>query len=109
MKDLPLDNDFEFEYQALRKNASTGALEPATGLAGLTCRISLTDGGAAVDASLLVSAAERAGAPGQYFGVFQGDALRAHLTSPGTCFEVFGDGTNVLSSIPRRIVNIRRP
>jgi len=111
LKTVSLDNDWELEYAATRKNASTGAIEPATGLAGLTGRLSATDAGATIHASLSVSLSER-GTTGIYFGVLQGDDLRAQLAASFTnvvIYEVFGDGTNVLTSVPRLVAAVRRP
>lgn len=110
MKAVALDNDWEAEWRATRKNASTGTIEPATGLAGLVARFSATDGGSAIHSSLSVNLTER-GATGIYYGVLQGDDLRANLATyvEKQIFEVFGDGTNVLTSIPRRVTAVRRP
>jgi hypothetical protein len=111
MKSINLDNDWEAEYKASRKNSATGTLEPATGLVGLTARLSATDAGPAIHASLSVSLSER-GSTGIYFGVLQGDDLRAQLAPTyvnTTVFEVFGDGTNILTSVPRFVSAVRRP
>jgi len=110
VKTIYLDSDWEFEYRATRKNATTGALEPATGLAGLTGRLSLTDGGATIHATMSVALAER-GTTGIYFGVLEGDNLRTQLLAlVGTVvYEVFGDGVNVLTSSPRMVRAVRRP
>ena len=111
MKSISLDNDWEYEYRATRKNAAAGTLEPATGLTGLYGHLSATDGGATIDASLRVLLAER-GSTGIYYGVANGDALRAQLAASYigvVVYEVFGDGLNVFTSTPRRIVSVRRP
>lgn len=110
MKPIWLDNDYEYEYPLQRKNASTGASEAATGLPGLSARLSATDAGSAINAALSVNATER-GNLGIYYGVFQGNDLRTYLASyiGQTIFEVFGDGTNVFISTPRLVVERRRP
>ena len=111
MKSISLDNDYEPEYRATRKNAATGAIEAATGLTGLSARLSATDGGAPIHATMSVNLTER-GTTGIYFGVLEGDNLRTQLnpTYVGqVIFEVFGDGTNVLTSIPRLVSAVRRP
>ncbi len=110
MKSISLDNDWEAEYRATRKNTATGTLEPATGLIGLTCRLSATDAGAAIHATMSVALTER-GATGIYYGVIQGDDLRTQLAAlVGTViYEVFGDGLNVFTSIPRLVAAVRRP
>jgi hypothetical protein len=97
---IPLDNDFEFEYTLTRKNTNTGVDEAATGLTSLTGLISASDAGATIHADLSVSATERSGKSGTYYGVFDGDKLRTHLASLiGTkVYVVFGDGTNVFVS-----------
>ena len=99
---LPIDNDFEFEYSVTRKNTATGALEAATELASLIALVSLTkEGGptpSAIDDDLSVSASERSGTAGSYYGVFDGDKLRTHLLAyvGRKVYVVFGDGTNIL-------------
>lgn len=110
MKSIGLDNDWEVEYRATRKNSATGTLEPATGLAGLVGRLSLTDAGAAIHSTMSVALTER-GSTGIYFGVLQGDDLRTQLAPSigSVIYEVFGDGTNVLTSIPRLVAAVRRP
>ena len=111
MKLISLDNDYEMEVALSRKNATTGLLEPATGLTGLTFWLSATDGGATIHATLSVSAAERAGAPGVYSAILQGTDLRTHLASyvGARVWEVFGDGANIDTSIARKVVDPRRP
>jgi hypothetical protein len=110
MKSISLDNDYEPEYRATRKNAATGAIEAATGLTGLSARLSATDGGAAIHATMSVNLTER-GSTGIYFGVLQGDDLRTQLAAlaGSVVYEVFGDGVNVLTSIPRLVSAVRRP
>lgn len=111
MKSIVLDNDWEIEYKATRKNAATGTLEPATGLTGLYGQLSATDAGAAIDPSLKVTLTER-GVTGIYFGTLQGDALRTVLAAAyvgQVIYEVFGDGVNVFTSIPRMVAAVRRP
>jgi hypothetical protein len=108
VKVISLDNDWEFEYALTRKNATTGLPEPATGLAGLTCRLSAIDAGTAINAALSVAAVER-GTTGIYAGVFQGDDLRMYLTPFSTIYEVFGDGLNVFTSVARFVQYPRRP
>jgi len=107
---LYLDNDHEFEYAVTRKKTTTGAAEAATGLTGLTARVSLTKGGATVHADLSVSAAERSGTAGTYYGVFEGDDLRTNLLEyvGDKVYVVFGDGTNVLVSDVYTVVATRQ-
>lgn len=111
MKALYLDNDWEAEYSLTRRNADSGATEVATGLTGLSCRISLTPDGPAVHADLNLSMAERSGALGTYVVVFDGDKLRTRLAVyvGRTVYEVFGDGANVLTAVARRVRGRRFP
>ena len=111
MKPLYLDNDHVCEMDLTQKHTDTSLWVPAVGQAGLSFRISLTDGGSAVHASLSVSATERPAKPGTYFATLQGNDLRTHLAAYiGTIvWEVFGDGTNVTTSEPRKVVEHRRP
>lgn len=110
MSQIELDNDFEPEKDITRKNTTTGAIEAATGLTGLTARISATDGGSTIHASLSVSVTERSAKAGTYSAIFQGDDLRTHLAgSVGIIvWIVFGDGTNVLVSDPYTVIERRR-
>ena len=109
-KVIYLDNDFEPELRLTRKNASTGDLEAATGLTGLTGRLSATDAGATIHASLSVSLTER-GTTGIYYGTIEGDNLRTHLASYAELpvWFVGGDGTNVFVSEPYTVKAVRRP
>ena len=111
MKNLYLDNDYIPEIDLTQKHPETGLWVPAVGQAGLTFRISLSDGGSAVHASLSVAAAERSAKPGTYFTTLQGSDLRTHLAAYiGTpVWEIFGDGANVFISVPRKVVERRRP
>ena len=111
---LPLDNDFEFEYALTRKNTATGADEAAAGLSSLTARVSLSEEGgptpSEVHTDLSVSASERSGKAGTYYGVFDGDKLRTHLLPyVGTrVWVVFGDGINVLRNDDYVVVDFVR-
>ena len=110
MKEIFLDNDWEYIWPGTRRNASTGVAEPAAGLAGLQAWLSATDGGVTINAALTKSMAERASVPGEYFAIVDGDALRTHLATLNgrKVYEVFGDGTNVLYSVPRMVRAVRR-
>lgn len=105
-----LDNDFEIEVALQRKNSTTGDLEPATGLT-LTGRLSATDGGATIHASLSVNLTER-GTTGIYAGVLNGEDLRTQLAAAYVgqpVWLVAGDGTNVHVSEPYVVRATRRP
>lgn len=111
MKTVYLDNDWEFIWPGTRQNTSTGEEEDAAGLAGLTARFSLTKGGATIHADLSKSLAERATTAGEYFAIADGDVLRTHLLAYAGLYiwEVFGDGTNVLYSVQRKVMTSRQP
>jgi len=106
-----LDNDHLIEQDLTRPATTTGEDEAATGLSGLTGRLSATDGGATIHASLSVSLSERSATAGRYYGVLQGADLRTQLlTYVGSwVWEVVGDGTNVLTSARRRVLATRDP
>ena len=101
-------NDDEPETTLTRKNATTGASEPATGLAGLTFRLAATRNGAAINAALSKSATER-GALGVYYATFECSDLTTQLAAyvGKDVFQVFGDGTNVNFSIARKVLAVR--
>ena len=108
---VPLDNDVDIDGAILRKNTSSRAIEAAAGLTGITAKLSSTDGGAAINAALSVTATEAAGLPGTYVATFQGDDLRTYAASYAgqVCYVVFGDSSgNVLGSKPVKIGAIRR-
>ena len=75
---LWLTEDQELEAEITRRNATTGVLEAATGLTGLTFTISATAGGATIG-SLSFAAAER-GTTGRYFAVADTATLVAGLS-----------------------------
>ena len=103
-------NDDEAEEALTRKASFTGALEPATGLLGLSFRLSATKGGAAIHSSLDKAAAER-GVSGKYYAIFEGSDLTAQLGSAywnTDIFQVFGDGVNVNFNVVRRVL-AKRP
>ncbi len=78
---LYLDNDLEVEIALSRKAATTGALEAAAGVTGLSAYLAATPQGAAIHANVTVNLTERSGAPGRYFGLLQGTDLTTQLSS----------------------------
>lgn len=110
MKEIYLDNSWEFVWPGVRKNTGTGEVEVAGGVTGLTARISATDSGNAIHSDLNKALTERTSEPGEYFAVVTGDKLRLHLAAlvGQIVFEVFGDGISVVYSVPRRVVDRRR-
>ena len=109
MKNVSLDNDWRYKYRVTTDDATTGATIAATGLTGLQAWFSLTRGGATINSALTKTMAELSGTPGTYTAVVDGDVLRTYLLASAgdVVFEVFGDGTNVLTSIPRRVKAVR--
>lgn len=67
MADLAIDQDFEIDVLIERKNATTRAWEPATGLASVSARIAGSPSGSALG-DCTVALAE-AGTTGRYVGV----------------------------------------
>lgn len=113
IKEIFLDNKFDFIWSGVRPNPLTGLDEPASGLLGLTARISATKGGPAIHAVLAKNLAERAETPGEYFAVVDGDDLREQLETDyigAIVWIVFGDGgEGVLYNTKRRVVATRQP
>lgn len=99
-KYLYLDNDWEPEFTATQKDATTGVIEPATGLSSQLALISATRGGSAIDATLSVSLTER-GTTGIYYAAtpIQGTDLRSVLSNATYLNKIvwvrFGDGSNI--------------
>jgi len=101
-------NDDEPEATATRKNAATGATEAATGLTGLTFRLSATPNGAAIHANLSKSAAER-GTLGVYYATFEGADLTARLATYAgkDVYQTCGDGVNFNVTVVRQVIAVR--
>jgi hypothetical protein len=72
-------NGYEFEHPITKRDDTTGARVPATGLAGLTGHVSATEGGPAIHATLSTALQERSAKPGTYFGRLLGSNINAHL------------------------------
>lgn len=103
-------NDDEPEHALTRKNTSTGAVEPATGLAGMVFYLAATHGGATIHASLSKGATER-GTLGIYYAVFEGSDLDAQLdnvTYKGKdVFQRFGNQSDVDYWVVRKVLEFR--
>ena len=101
----------EFEYDLSDKATATGQYEQTTGLVGWKCWFSATDGGAFIHVALEIAAAERASAPGVYYGVFPQTDLATHLAAyVGTkVWRVFGKAGEVLVSSPVMVRATRAP
>lgn len=104
-----LDNDFEPQYDGVRRNTASGASEAAAAVSSLTFRISATDGGAALG-TLTTAAVERTGTPGSYWATFLGSDLRTYLAAyvGAPVFLVFGDGVHDTNSDPCLVFATRR-
>lgn len=101
-------NDDEPQHAVTRRNATTGADEAATGLTGLTFRLSATRNGAAIDASLSKTATERS-TTGIYYATFEGADLATYLAAyvGRNVYQIFGDASNVNYSLSRPVVAVR--
>lgn len=108
MKNVALDNDWRYDYRVTQASTTTGATAAASGLT-VQAWFSATRGGATIDAALTKSLTEYASTAGRYAGIVDGDVLRTHLLAYVglVVWEVFGDGTNVYTSIPRRVKAVR--
>ena len=111
MRSSPLyldGNDDEPEITLTRKVAATGLTEAATGLTGLTVRLSATPNGTAINAALSKSATER-GTLGVYRATFEGSDLTAQLATYAgkDVYQTFGDGLNVNFTVARRVIGVR--
>jgi hypothetical protein len=73
-------NGYEFEYPIVKKDDTTGAKVPATGLVGLTGRIAAEENGPPIHATLDVGLTERSAKQGTYFGRILGSNIVAHLS-----------------------------
>lgn len=79
IRDLNINADFEFDFALTRKNATTRAIEPATGLAGVVGRFAATRSGAAIGSCTV--ALSEAGTTGRYVGVIDTAVLVTDLTT----------------------------
>lgn len=112
---IHLDNAWTIRDTLTRTNATTGAEEPATGLA-LTGWLAATEGGAAIHAALSVALTER-GTSGTYAGTIDETALATHLgpllaadtTGAFAVFEVVRSGDGDYRTHKRRVVRANRP
>lgn len=79
IRGLNIYADFEYDFKLTRKNATTRAVEPATGLSGVTGRFALTRTGTALSGTS--TALTEAGTTGRYVGVLDAAALAAALAA----------------------------
>lgn len=95
---VPIDQDWEFEYDLTRKNTDTGELEAADG-ASMTAHFALTSGGAAIG-STSTALTERASKAGRYFGILADSTLTTDLAAyvGQTVYEVYLVGSDEVES-----------
>ncbi len=79
MKELNINEDFEFDFLITRRNPTTRVKEPATGLSGVTGRLALTKTGAALGGTS--TSLTEAGTTGRYVGPVDTATLVAALTA----------------------------
>ena len=87
---VALDDDYEFEFDATRKATTTGNLEAAAGLSGVSAHFATTKGGPAI-AGTSTSLTERSAKDGRYYGILDAAAIRTALAAykNGTGFGVY--------------------
>lgn len=79
IRDLNINSDFEFDFGLTKKNATTRAVEPATGLTGVVGRFAATRSGAAIGSCSV--ALTEAGTTGRYVGVLDTATMVIDLTA----------------------------
>jgi hypothetical protein len=109
-REVYLDNDWEFEYDVKRKATTTGSLEAAASLSGVSAFFSATDGGTAI-ASTTTSLSERSATAGRYFGILDKTTLNTALSTyvNTTVYEVFVVSGDAETSEPILVKGSRRP
>lgn len=110
MQEVYLDNDHKFRYKVVRDNNSTGAVEAAASLTGVTAHFSATDGGAAIG-STSTSLTEYASKAGTYYGVLDKATLNTDLAAYANVviYEVFVVSGDAETSEPVLVKASRRP
>lgn len=101
-------NDRDVVYQLTRRNADTGAIEPATGLSGVTAHLSITDSGDATSGAT-VTLVERSARPGEYYGVLDAAQVDSATEGRAVVFEVLVRSGDVRTSRRLRVIAVRRP
>jgi len=109
-REVYLDNDWEFEYDVKRKATTTGNLEAAASLSGVSAFFSLTDGGSAI-AATTTTLSERSATAGRYFGILDKTDLNTALASSvnQVVYEVFVVSGDAETSEPILVKGSRRP
>lgn len=110
IREVYLDNDWEFEFDVKRKATTTGNLEAAASLSGVSAHFSVEDGGAAISGTS-TSLTERSATSGRYYGILDKAALNTALTAYANTviFEVFVVSGDAETSEPVLVKAARRP
>lgn len=110
IREVYLDNDWEFEFDVKRKATTTGNLEAAASLSGVTAFFSATDGGTAI-ASTTTSLTERSATAGRYYGILDKTTLNTALTAyvNQVVYEVFVVSGDAETSEGVLVKDARRP
>jgi hypothetical protein len=110
VREVYLDNDWEYEFDVQRKAVTTGVLEAAASLASVTAHFSATDGGAAIT-DTDVNLTERSAKAGRYFGRLDKADLNTALASyvNQRVYEVFVVAGDAETSEPVIVRATRRP
>ena len=110
-REVYLDNDWEFEFDVKRKATTTGSLEAAASLSGVSAFFSATDGGTAI-ASTTTSLSERSATAGRYYGILDKATLNTALSTSyvnTVVYEVFVVSGDAETSEPVLVKGSRRP
>ena len=110
LREVYLDNDWEFEFDVQRKATTTGILEAAEGLSGVSAFFSATDGGTAI-ASTTTALTERSAKDGRYSGILDKTTLNTALSAYAnmTVWEVFVVSGDAETSEEVLVKATRRP
>ncbi len=105
---LYLHETDEPEVYVSRRNVSSGADEPATGLTTLTVTYAATEEGSAIHSTLSQTMAERARSPGVYYASILGTDKAAHLSVGDAVYRRYHDGpTNIDTAHPLIVREVR--
>ncbi len=105
---LYLHETDEPEVALERRNTSTGAWEPATGVTTLVVTYAATEEGAPIHSTLSVTMTERSDSPGVYFASITGTNKAAHLSVGQTVYRRYHDGpVNIDVSHPMVVAEVR--
>jgi len=110
IREVYLDNDWQFEFDVKRKATTTGNLEAAASLSSVTAFFSATDGGTAIG-STTTTLAERSATAGRYHGILDRATLNTALATyvNVVVYEVFVVSGDAETSEPVLVKGSRRP